>query len=78
MAACILLNAGLAEATTGCGQIDSLLCLLTVLALYFGWKERFWLAKRLCGTANMAELKYSDVFVPGGFPHHEVRKVLKG
>ena len=47
MAGLILVNPGLALATTGWGQIDSLFCLLIVLALYFGWKDWFWLSTPL-------------------------------
>ncbi len=43
----ILVSPGMALATTGWGQIDSLLCLLIVLALYFGWKDQFWLSTPL-------------------------------
>jgi Gpi18-like mannosyltransferase len=47
MAGLILVSPGMALATTGWGQIDSLLCLLIVLALYFGWKDQFWLSTPL-------------------------------
>jgi Gpi18-like mannosyltransferase len=42
MAGVVLLSPGLALATSGWGQIDSLFCLFVVLGLYLGWKDRFW------------------------------------
>ena len=55
VAVLVLLNPGLALATTGWGQIDSLLCLLIVLAFYFGWKERFWLSMPLILAAVLTK-----------------------
>jgi Gpi18-like mannosyltransferase len=51
----ILLNPGLALATTGWGQIDSLLCLFIVLAFYFGWNDRFWLSTPLILAAVLTK-----------------------
>ena len=55
MTALILLSPGLALATTGWGQIDSLLCLLIVLAFYFGWNNRFWLSTPLILAAVLTK-----------------------
>jgi len=53
--ALILLSPGLALATTGWGQIDSLLCLLIVAAFYFGWNDRFWLSTPLILAAVLTK-----------------------
>jgi len=55
VAGLILLNPGLALATTGWGQIDSLLCLFIVLAFYFGWNDRFWLSLPLILAAVLTK-----------------------
>lgn len=55
MTALILLSPGLALATTGWGQIDSLFCLLIVLAFYFGWNNRFWLSTPLILAAVLTK-----------------------
>jgi Gpi18-like mannosyltransferase len=55
VAGLILLNPGLALATTGWGQIDSLLCLLIVLAFYLGWRDRFWLSTPLIFAAVLTK-----------------------
>jgi Gpi18-like mannosyltransferase len=51
----VLVSPGLVLATTRWGQIDSLLCLLIVLAFYFGWKDRFWLSTPLILAAVLTK-----------------------
>ena len=64
--ALILLSPGLALATSGWGQIDSLLCLLIVLAFYFGWNDRFWLSTPLILAAVLT--KPQEVLALGRLP----------
>jgi Gpi18-like mannosyltransferase len=51
----VLLSPGLALATSGWGQIDSLFCLFVVLGLYLGWRDRFWLSTPLILAAVLTK-----------------------
>ena len=55
VAALLLVSPGLTLATTGWGQIDSLLCLFIVLAFYYGWRGRFWLSTPLIFAAVLTK-----------------------